>query len=118
MATSGRWKYSIFMSKMPSKAKPRIISSKCMRSCGAVGVAPLNATGLLADEVMEGLQFLLLFFDRVSLDLFFPSSKSLDVTKRVVRAYMRDRVGGGLTASVLSHHRAYGSVPRRFIGYI
>src|SRR5690606_38023451 len=25
-----------------------------------------------------------------------------------------DRVGGGVTAPVLSHHRAYGSVPRRF----
>ena len=25
-----------------------------------------------------------------------------------------DRVGGGLAAPVLPHHRAYGSVPRRF----
>ena len=27
---------------------------------------------------------------------------------------MGDRVGGGVTSPVLSHHRAYGSVPRRF----
>lgn len=28
------------------------------------------------------------------------------------------RVGGGLAPSVLPHHRAYGSVPRRFTEYI
>ena len=26
-----------------------------------------------------------------------------------------DRVGGGIAPAVLSHHRAYGSVPRRFL---
>ncbi|MEC9082505.1 MAG: hypothetical protein VYE45_02000, partial [Pseudomonadota bacterium] len=26
-----------------------------------------------------------------------------------------NRVGGGVTSPVLSHHRAYGSVPRRFM---
>ena len=29
-----------------------------------------------------------------------------------------DRVGGGITPAVLSHHRAYGSVPRRFLSVL
>jgi len=28
------------------------------------------------------------------------------------------RVGGGVASPVLSHHRAYGSVPRRFMRHI
>ncbi len=34
--------------------------------------------------------------------------------KLVMRA-LSDRVGGGIAPAVLPHHRAYGSVPRRFM---
>ncbi|RJP21797.1 MAG: hypothetical protein C4520_09065, partial [Candidatus Abyssobacteria bacterium SURF_5] len=33
-------------------------------------------------------------------------------------AYGANRVGGGVAPADLSHHRAYGSVPRRFMKYL
>jgi len=35
-----------------------------------------------------------------------------------IEANAGHRVGGGITPAVLPHHRAYGSVPRRFMQHI
>ncbi len=53
--------------------------------------------------------------DKLFNDLIESVTEAGAIIRGERRVKAGNRVGGGITPAVLPHHRAYGSVPRRFL---